>query len=831
MANEFKHSTVGSQLSQTEYESTTGHVLDSQATGDIIYASSSSQLSKLAIGTSGKVLEVSGGIPAWTAAITGATSILNTALVIGRDADNDIDFATDNNIIFRAGAQDQIKLIDGALAPVTDNDVDLGTSSLEFKDAFFDGTVTSDAFAGPLTGDVTGNADTATALATGRTIGMTGDVVWTSASFTGAGNVTGSSTIQADAVESGMLNDNIISGQTEISSGLADADELLYSDGGVLKRVGLDTLSTKVLTGNAASATILATARAINGVDFDGSAAITVTAAGSTLSDTVTVAKGGTNATSFADKAVIITQDSGTDTLAAAAMSTNGQLLIGGTSGPAVATLTAGTGISISNSDGGITVTNSSPSAATALDDIGVGDSASTLATSAGDITIDAQGNDTDIIFKGTDGSADTTFLTLDGSDAGKALFNADVQVGDDLFLNTDSSVINMGAGNDVTFTHDGTTGLTIAANPITLDSGADITFDAAGNDFSFQSGGTEVLKITNSSSDVIIKPVVDEKDIIFQQRDGTEVARVEDNGTFNIVTDKLAINGTAVTSTAAELNILDGVTSTAAELNILDGVTATASELNLLDGGTSVGSSITVVDADGFVVNDGGTMKTIPASAVKTYAGGSGSIYTLDNEFSLTGSTSHFFNADFAENADYFMTISIAQQNQAGVPYPYIEFYRDTSGTDTWNGTSRFVSQTHGYDEDTFTGAPGAKITLTGADAQYSGVHPTQSGTPGYFGQFYFHTPRNHSGTNQETDYKCFQGTAGWYDYAGRYRNVQIWCGFGSNGSDGIKSFLIEAASEYPDTDGGKGGSTHSSNNVTSGFEGVVRVFKIDHS
>ena len=39
--------------------------------------------------------------------------------------------------------------------------------------------------------------------------------------------------------------------------------------------------------------------------------------------------------------------------------------------------------------------------------------------------------------------------------------------------------------------------------------------------------------------------------------------------------TDALSINGTAVTSTAAELNILDGVTSTAAELNILDGVTA----------------------------------------------------------------------------------------------------------------------------------------------------------------------------------------------------------------------------------------------------------------
>jgi hypothetical protein len=75
--------------------------------------------------------------------------------------------------------------------------------------------------------------------------------------------------------------------------------------------------------------------------------------------------------------------------------------------------------------------------------------------------------------------------------------------------------------------------------------------------------------------------------------------------------TDALSLNGTAVTSTAAELNILDGVT-------------ATATELNLLDGGTSVGNSITVADADGFVVNDGGTMKTIPATDVKTYAAGS---------------------------------------------------------------------------------------------------------------------------------------------------------------------------------------------------------------
>ena len=171
MANEFQHKSVGSQLSQTEYEHTdgTGHVFDSQAAGDLAYASSSTVLSRLGIGTAGKVLMVNSGAsaPEWQNAITGVTSILNTALVIGRDADNDIDFATDNNILFRAAGADQIKLIDGALAPVTDNDVDLGTSSLEFKDAFFDGTVTADAFAGPLTGNVTGNASGTAATVTG----------------------------------------------------------------------------------------------------------------------------------------------------------------------------------------------------------------------------------------------------------------------------------------------------------------------------------------------------------------------------------------------------------------------------------------------------------------------------------------------------------------------------------------------------------------------------------------------------------------------------------------------------------------------------------------
>ena len=65
--------------------------------------------------------------------------------------------------------------------------------------------------------------------------------------------------------------------------------------------------------------------------------------------------------------------------------------------------------------------------------------------------------------------------------------------------------------------------------------------------------------------------------------------------GTGNLTT--LQLGGVAVTSTAAELNLLDGVTSTTAELNILDGVTADASEINLLDGVTATTEELNILD------------------------------------------------------------------------------------------------------------------------------------------------------------------------------------------------------------------------------------------
>ena len=92
----------------------------------------------------------------------------------------------------------------------------------------------------------------------------------------------------------------------------------------------------------------------------------------------------------------------------------------------------------------------------------------------------------------------------------------------------------------------------------------------------------------------------------------------VDVDGTLE--TDALSIASTTVTSTAAELNILDGVTSTTAELNILDGVTSTAAELNILDGVTSTAAELNYNDT-GAAVGTVVASKTVTVDANKDAA------------------------------------------------------------------------------------------------------------------------------------------------------------------------------------------------------------------
>ena len=116
-----------------------------------------------------------------------------------------------------------------------------------------------------------------------------------------------------------------------------------------------------------------------------------------------------------------------------------------------------------------------------------------------------------------------------------------------------------------------------------------------------------------------------------------------------------LTFGSTAISSTAAELNLLDGVTSTTAELNILDGVTSTAAELNIVDGNTSA-TSTTIADADRIVLNDNGTMVQAAVTDLKTYIGGGGLVHISTTTASSSSGVN--INGPFTTTYDHYLVM-----------------------------------------------------------------------------------------------------------------------------------------------------------------------------
>jgi len=207
------------------------------------------------------------------AAQTGITSILATDVKIGEDNETKIDFETADTINFYAGNEKQLILTDGALTPGADNILDLGSSGVEFKDAYFDGTVTADAFAGPLTGNVTGNASGTAATVTtaaqsnitslgtlttltvdniivnGTTIGHTDDtdlITLADGIATVAGEISvttldiGGTNVTSTATELNLMD----GGTSATSTTLVNADRLVANDNGTMVQVALSDVKT-----------------------------------------------------------------------------------------------------------------------------------------------------------------------------------------------------------------------------------------------------------------------------------------------------------------------------------------------------------------------------------------------------------------------------------------------------------------------------------------------------------------------------------------------------------------------------------------------------------
>ena len=226
------------------------------------------------------------------AAQTGITSVTNAALTVGRDADNDIDFATDNNIIFRASGADQVKIIDGVLAPVSDNDVDLGSSSLQFKDAFIHGTLEADAITiggTAIAAAGTSSITTTGALNSGSITSGFGTINNGASTITTTGAVSGGSFVVPDDGDIGSASatdamqissagivtfkDDIVIKDAGTIGSASDTDALSISSGGVVNFTQAPTVSSAAIK-TAGKETIFVPAAAMTPTATNGCASL-----------------------------------------------------------------------------------------------------------------------------------------------------------------------------------------------------------------------------------------------------------------------------------------------------------------------------------------------------------------------------------------------------------------------------------------------------------------------------------------------------------------------------------------------------------------------------
>ena len=258
-------------------------------------------------------LTVAGAVDLGDAALSNVGAVQLDSISGDGDTNTSITFSGSDVITIATGGAGRLTIGDGALSPVTNNQIDLGTASLEFKDGYFDGTVTADAFAGPLTGNVTGNVSGTAATVTtaaqsnitslgtlttltvdniitnGTTIGHTDDtdlLTLASGVLTVAGELDAVSLdISGDADIDGTLEaDAITIGGITLAETIADTVGAMvtsntesgitvaYDDADNTLDFTVGTLNQNT-TGSAAT---LTTARTIGGTSFDGSANIAV---------------------------------------------------------------------------------------------------------------------------------------------------------------------------------------------------------------------------------------------------------------------------------------------------------------------------------------------------------------------------------------------------------------------------------------------------------------------------------------------------------------------------------------------------------------------------
>jgi len=217
------------------------------------------------------------------------------------------------------------------------------------------------------------------------------------------------------------------------------------------------------------------------------------------------------------------------------------------------------------------------------------------------------------------DGVAGTS-LTTDGS--GTLSWSASLSIANDGNNRITTATGSSGLNGEANLQFDGSTLAVTGATTIStnLDVDGTTNLDAVDIDGAVQLDATLTIGANDQGYDIIIYGDTASANLTWD----TSVDDLIFNGAARAVIPdgQLVLGSTAVTSTAAELNLLDGVSGLVqADLTKLAAVDSTATELNIVDGDTTIGTTA-VADGDGIVTNDGGTMRQTTVQTFATYFG-----------------------------------------------------------------------------------------------------------------------------------------------------------------------------------------------------------------
>ena len=363
------------------------------------------------------------------------------------DTNTSITFSGSDVITIATGGSGRLTVGDGALSPVTDSQIDLGTSSLYYKDAYIDSITT------------TGN------VSIGGNLDVTGTLDLSDSNFTNVG------ALQLDSIAG--------DGDTNTSITFSGSDVITVATGG-----------STALTVNADQTVTFSGAVAGTSADFDGGVTI----------DNITI-DGQEIDVSSGD----LTIDVAGDLILEAGADINVPANIGMTFGDDGEKIEGdGTNLTISSSGNAIIDAASSINLDAGSGLINFKDDGTkffVISKSSTSAILSVDPSDGDMIFKGDDGGSVITALTLDMSEAGSATFNHDVILPNNGILQFGDAGENIvGDGTDLTIASSNDIKLDAAGNSVRiLDSGVDIvTFVNA--------GGSPVIQSRISDADILLK-------------------------------------------------------------------------------------------------------------------------------------------------------------------------------------------------------------------------------------------------------------------------------------------------------------------------------------